>query len=40
MSGVTIGHGAIIASGAVISQDVGPYVVMAGNPARECSLAV
>jgi chloramphenicol O-acetyltransferase type B len=34
LSGVTIGHGAIIASGAVISRDVEPYAVMAGNPAR------
>lgn len=34
LSGVTIGHGAVIASGAVVSRDVEPYAVMAGNPAR------
>lgn len=34
LSGVTIGHGAAIASGAVISRDVAPYAVMAGNPAQ------
>ena len=34
LSGVTIGHGAVIANGAVISRDVEPYAVMAGNPAK------
>jgi acetyltransferase-like isoleucine patch superfamily enzyme len=34
LSGVKIGHGAVIASGAVVSRDVEPYAVMAGNPAR------
>lgn len=34
LSGVKIGHGAVIASGAVISRDVEPYAVMAGNPAK------
>lgn len=35
LSGVSIGHGAVIAAGAVVSRDVRPYAVMAGNPARE-----
>jgi acetyltransferase-like isoleucine patch superfamily enzyme len=35
LSGVTIGHGAVIASGAVVSRDVPPYAVMAGNPAQQ-----
>jgi acetyltransferase-like isoleucine patch superfamily enzyme len=35
LSGVTIGHGAVIANGAVISRDVAPYAVMAGNPAKQ-----
>jgi len=35
LSGVTIGHGAIVANGAVISRDVPPYAVMAGNPAKQ-----
>ena len=34
LSGVSIGHGAVIASGAVISRDVPAYAVMAGNPAQ------
>lgn len=34
LSGVTIGHGAVIANGAMITRDVPPYAVMAGNPAR------
>lgn len=34
LSGVTIGHGAVIANGAVISRDVPSYAVMAGNPAK------
>lgn len=34
MPGVTIGDGAIIASRSVVSQDVAPYTVVAGNPAR------
>ena len=34
MPGVTIGDGAIVASRAVITTDVPPYAVVAGNPAR------
>lgn len=32
-TGVTIGRGAIVASGSVVHQDVGPYDIVAGNPA-------
>ncbi len=32
--GVCIGEGAIIASGAVVTKDVPPYSIAAGNPAR------
>lgn len=35
MPGVTIGDGAIIAAKSVVSADVRPYAVVAGNPARE-----
>ena len=31
---VTIGHGAVIASGAIVTKDVDPYVIMAGLPAK------
>jgi len=35
LSGVTIGDGAVLGAGAVVSRDVDPYSVVAGNPARE-----
>jgi len=35
LSGVTIGHSAVVANGAVISRDVPPYAVMAGNLAKQ-----
>lgn len=34
LSGVTIGKGAIIAAGSVISKDVAPYTIVGGNPAK------
>ncbi len=34
MPGVTIGAGAIIAAASVVTQDVPPYALAAGNPAR------
>ena len=37
MSGVRIGHGAIVAAGSVVLKDVEPYSIVAGNPAREVS---
>lgn len=33
-SGVHIGDGAIIGLGSVVGQDVEPYTIVAGNPAR------
>ena len=35
MPGVTIGAGAIVAASSVVTRDVAPYAVVAGNPARE-----
>src|SRR4051794_33690532 len=35
LKGVTIGEGAIVASRSVVTQDVEPYTIVAGNPARE-----
>jgi serine acetyltransferase len=34
MSGVRIGNGAIVAAGSVVSKDVPPYAIVAGNPAK------
>lgn len=34
LSGVTIGNGAVVAAGSVISKDVPPYAIAAGNPAK------
>lgn len=32
---VSIGHGAVVASGAVVTRDVAPYTIVAGMPARQ-----
>ena len=34
LSGVTIGHGAVVGAGSVITRDIAPYEIWAGNPAR------
>lgn len=34
LPGVTIGEGAVVASGSVVTKDVAPYTVVAGVPAR------
>ncbi|MCC7465953.1 MAG: hypothetical protein IT261_06780 [Saprospiraceae bacterium] len=35
MAGVTIGDGAIIGAYSVVTKDVPPYTIVAGNPAKE-----
>jgi maltose O-acetyltransferase len=34
LKGVTIGDGAIVAAGSVVTKDVEPYTIVAGNPAK------
>jgi len=34
MKGLTIGEGAVVGAGSVVTKDVAPWTVVAGNPAR------
>lgn len=34
MPGITVGHGAIIATKAVVTKDIPPYAIVGGNPAK------
>ena len=33
-SGVTVGQGAVVAAGAIVTKNVEPYAIVAGNPAK------
>jgi acetyltransferase-like isoleucine patch superfamily enzyme len=35
LPGVTIGEGAVVGAGSVVTKNVEPYAIMAGNPARK-----
>jgi acetyltransferase-like isoleucine patch superfamily enzyme len=34
LKGVTIGRGAVVGAGSVVTKDVAPFTIVAGNPAR------
>ncbi|TJV17705.1 MAG: CatB-related O-acetyltransferase [Mesorhizobium sp.] len=34
LAGVTIGNGAVIGAGSIITRDIAPYAIAVGNPAR------
>ncbi|MFI0843430.1 DapH/DapD/GlmU-related protein [Mesorhizobium sp. IMUNJ 23232] len=38
MPGVSIGHGAVVGANAVVTHDVDPFAIVAGNPARVLRL--
>jgi len=33
-SNITIGHGAVIATGSIVTKDVPPYAIVGGNPSK------
>jgi phosphonate metabolism protein (transferase hexapeptide repeat family) len=35
---VTLGHGAVVAAGAIVTKDVAPYTIVAGTPAKPLRL--
>jgi acetyltransferase-like isoleucine patch superfamily enzyme len=39
MKGVKIGRGAIIGAGSMVTKDVPPYAIVAGNPAQTIGVA-
>lgn len=38
LEGVTIGEGAVVGAGSVVTRDLAPYTVSAGNPARRIGV--
>lgn len=38
LPGVTLGKGCVVAAGAIVTKDISPYEVVAGNPAKSISI--
>lgn len=38
LSGLRVGHGAVIGAGAVVTKDIEPYSIVAGVPARKIGM--
>jgi acetyltransferase-like isoleucine patch superfamily enzyme len=38
LPGITIGKGAVVAAGAVVTKDVAPYIVVGGVPAKQIAI--
>lgn len=38
LSGITVGRGAIIAAGSIVTKDVAPYTIVAGVPAKKLGV--
>lgn len=38
LPGITIGEGAVVGAGAVVTKDVDPFAIVAGNPARKIGV--
>lgn len=34
LSGVKIGHGAVVAAGSLVTKNIPPYAIVGGNPAK------
>lgn len=35
MGGINIGHGAVVGAGSIVTKNIEPYSIVAGNPAKE-----
>lgn len=40
LEGVTVGKGAVVAAGAIVVEDVEPYTVVAGTPAKKSKTSM